>query len=399
MSLYQFRLPDIGEGIAEAEIAVWYVKPGDHVGEDQCLVDVMTDKATVDMTSPVEGKVTAVHGAVGEMMPVGAVLVEIEVEADAATEAEAAAEARPAAESVPVAKPLAEPAPEPQPVAPLAAPATRHRARELGIALESVAGTGPGGRITPEDLEAHIARVHKPEEPRSAPRENVTDIPITGLRRKIAERMEQAHQRIPQITYVEECDLTELEALRGELNEEGGERLTLLPFFICALVRALPDFPHINAHYDDEQNVLRQYGAVHVGVAVQTSAGLMVPVIRHAETLSIRACAKELARLSTAARDGTIRREELSGSTITITSLGPLGGIATTPIINHPEVAIIGPNKIVERPVVQGPFVAMRKMMNLSSSFDHRIVDGHDGARFVQRIRRLLEHPALLFMD
>ncbi|MBB3953883.1 dihydrolipoamide acetyltransferase family protein [Novosphingobium sediminicola] len=394
MGLYQFRLPDIGEGIAEAEIAVWYVKPGDHVGEDQCLVDVMTDKATVDMTSPVEGKVMAVHGAVGEMMPVGAVLVEIEVEAEAAAEA-AVEEAGLAAK--PLVEPLVELAPEAE--APLAAPATRHRARELGIALESVAGTGPGGRITPEDLEAHIARVYKPEEPRSAPREGITDIPITGLRRKIAERMEQAHQRIPQITYVEECDLTELEALRGELNQEGGQRLTLLPFFIRALVRALPHFPHINAHYDDEQSVLRQYGAVHVGVAVQTPAGLMVPVIRHAETLSMRACATELARLSTAARDGTIRREELSGSTITITSLGPLGGIATTPIINHPEVAIIGPNKIVERPAVQGPFVAMRKMMNLSSSFDHRIVDGHDAARFVQRIRRLLEHPALLFMD
>ncbi|NKJ02261.1 dihydrolipoamide acetyltransferase family protein [Novosphingobium sp. SG707] len=390
MSLYQFRLPDIGEGIAEAEIAVWHVKPGDHVAEDQCLVDVMTDKATVDMTSPVEGKVLAIHGAAGEMRPVGAVLVEIEV----AGEAEAAAEV--ASEPAPEAEPTPPPTSEPDINAPLAAPATRHRARELGIVLESVVGTGPGGRITLEDLEAHA---HRAEQPRPAPREGATDIPITGLRRKIAERMEQAHQRIPQITYVEECDLTELEALRGEINKEGRGRLTLLPFFIRALVRALPDFPRINAHYDDEKGVLRQYAGVHVGVAVQTPGGLMVPVIRHAETLDIHACARELARLSEAAREGTIRREELSGSTITITSLGPLGGIATTPIINHPEVAIIGPNRIIERPVVQGPFVALRKVMNLSSSFDHRIVDGHDAARFIQHIRRLLEHPALLFMD
>lgn len=392
MSLYQFRLPDIGEGIAEAEIAVWHVKPGDHVAEDQCLVDVMTDKATVDMTSPVAGQVLAIHGAVGEMRPVGAVLVEIEV----AGEAEGEAAVQPEPEPEPAPEPLTRATFEPETAAPLAAPATRHRARELGIALESVAGSGPGGRITPEDLEAHARKAARA---RPAPRDGATDIPITGLRRKIAERMEQAHQRIPQITYVEECDLTELEALRDEMNREGGDRLTLLPFFIRAMVRALPDFPQVNAHYDDEQGVLRQYAGVHVGVAVQTPHGLMVPVIRHAETLDIRACARELARLSGAARDGSIGREELSGSTITITSLGPLGGIATTPIINHPEVAIIGPNRIVERPVVQGPFVALRKVMNLSSSFDHRIVDGHDAARFIQSIRRMLEHPALLFMD
>lgn len=392
MSLYQFRLPDIGEGIAEAEIAVWHVKPGDHVAEDQCLVDVMTDKATVDMTSPVAGKVLAIHGAVGEMMAVGAVLVEIEV----AGEGEGEAAVQPEPEPEPAPEPLTRATFEPETAAPLAAPATRHRARELGIALESVAGSGPGGRITPEDLEAHARKAARA---RPAPRDGATDIPITGLRRKIAERMEQAHQRIPQITYVEECDLTELEALRDEMNREGGDRLTLLPFFIRAMVRALPDFPQVNAHYDDEQGVLRQYAGVHVGVAVQTPHGLMVPVIRHAETLDIRACARELARLSGAARDGSIGREELSGSTITITSLGPLGGIATTPIINHPEVAIIGPNRIVERPVVQGPFVALRNVMNLSSSFDHRIVDGHDAARFIQSIRRMLEHPALLFMD
>jgi len=377
MGLYQFRLPDIGEGVAEAEITGWHVKPGDAVREDQNLVDVMTDKATVDMTSPVDGTVLAIHGAVGEMKAVGTVLVEIEVEGARVAVREAAP-------------------------APLAAPATRHRARELGVALESVAGTGPGGRITPEDLEAQIARLDRHDDNAPAPIEGITEIPITGMRRKIAERMQEAHQRIPHFTYVEECDLTELEALRVDLNaqrKEGDAKLTLLPFFIRALVRALPDFPQINAHYDDERGVLRQYAGVHVGIAVQTKAGLMVPVIRHAEALNIRACADELARLGKTARDGTARREELSGSTITITSLGALGGMATTPIINHPEVAIIGPNKLVDRPMVQGQFVTLRKMINLSSSFDHRIVDGHDAALFIQRVKRLLEHPALLFMD
>ncbi|HWU04402.1 MAG TPA: dihydrolipoamide acetyltransferase family protein [Novosphingobium sp.] len=380
MALYEFRLPDIGEGIAEAEITGWHVKPGDMVREDQSLVDVMTDKATVDMTSPVEGRVVAIHGAVGERRAVGAVLVEIEVAGDAT-----AVEADPAAS------------------APLAAPATRHHARELGIDLAQVAGTGPGGRITPEDLDAHAAALRGPEAPRAAlqetPRDGVTEIAITGLRRKIAERLEQAHRHIPQITYVEECDLTELDALRRELNAQGEEKLTLLPFFIRALARALPEFPQINAHYDGETGVLRQFAAVHVGVAVQTPAGLMVPVIRNAGQLGIRACARELARLSGAARQGTARREELGGSTITITSLGALGGVATTPLVNPPEVAIIGPNRLVERPVVQGPFVAMRKVMNLSSSFDHRIVDGHDAALFIQKVKRLLEHPALLFID
>lgn len=398
MGLYQFRLPDIGEGVAEAEITQWHVKPGDTVREDQNLVDVMTDKANVEMTSPVGGRVLAIHGDVGEMRPVGTVLVDIEVEAEAGAESGGA----------PV-TPQAEPAPEPAPApeapareAPLAAPATRHRAREMGIALEDVTGTGPGGRITPEDLEAHIARSGKdPAGQQKGQGEAITQIPITGLRSKIAERMEEAHRRIPQITYVEECDLTELEALRLALNAEGEGKvhLTLLPFFIRALVLALADFPQVNAHYDDERGVLSQYAGVHVGIAVQTPSGLVVPVIRDAETLGIRACAAELARLGKAAREGSARREELGGSTITITSLGSLGGVATTPIINHPEVAIIGPNKLIERPVVQGQFVALRKMMNLSSSFDHRIIDGHDAARFIQRVKRLLEHPALLFMD
>lgn len=367
MALYQFRLSDIGEGIAEAEIVAWHVQPGDKVKEDQNLVDVMTDKATVEMTSPVAGTVLAVHGAVGQMMAVGGVLVDLD---------------------------LAETEMEPSHHAPLAAPATRHRAKELGIALESVTGTGPMGRITPADLDAMAAG----KDGQSVEPSPVKEIAITGLRRKIAQRMQEAHRRIPQITYVEECDLTELEALRAELNTEGRGKLKLLPFFIRALVKVMPEFPQFNAHFDDERDILRHYGDVHVGIAVQTNAGLMVPVIRHAATHSLWALSDEVARLSQAARDGTIGREELTGSTITISSLGALGGLATTPIINAPEVAIIAPNRMVARPVAQGQFMALRQMMNLSSSFDHRIIDGHDAAMFIHRIKRMLEHPAMLFM-
>lgn len=371
MASYLFRLADIGEGIAEAEIQAWHVKPGDLVRDDQSLVDVMTDKATVEISSPVEGKVIAIHGEIGEMAPVGSVLVEFEV-ADAA-------------EPLPVARPE-----------PLAAPATRQHAKEAGVSLEAVTGTGPEGRITPADLESHIAAGKAP-----AARESVAEIPIVGLRRKIAEKMQDAVRRIPHITYVEECDVTELEALRADLNANGKPeqpKLTLLPFLIRAMVRVLPEFPQINARYDDEAGVLQQFSAVHVGIAAQTASGLMVPVLRHAESRDVWNIAAEIARLSAAARDGRASRDELSGSTITITSLGPLGGIATTPIINHPEVAIIGPNKIVERPVVNGGFVSVRKCMNISSSFDHRIVDGHDAARFIQQVKRMLEHPALIFM-
>ncbi|MGE4431237.1 MAG: dihydrolipoamide acetyltransferase family protein [Sphingobium sp.] len=445
MGVYHFRLPDVGEGVAEAEIVIWHIKPGDSVKEDQSLVDVMTDKATVDMTSPVEGKVIAIHGEIGEMKPVGSVLIELEVEgagnvsADAGVVApspspspspelaDAASDPLPLEPATkPAAKPEAKAAPKPTPVAaqaaaksapapaftsraigdaPLAAPATRRRAHDLGIPLQFVPGTGPGGRITPEDLDAYIASGGAASiggDPRYAPRDGIADTRIIGMRRKIAEKMQDAKRRIPHIAYVEECDLTQLEALRVDLNanrKDGQPKLTLLPFFIRALARALPDFPQINARYDDDEGVLHEYAGIHVGIATQTPAGLMVPVIRHAEALDLWACAAELTRLSGAARDGSAKREELSGSTITITSLGTLGGITTTPIINHPEVAIIGPNKLVDRPVVQGSFVTVRKMMNISSSFDHRIVDGYDAALFVQRLKRLLEHPALLFMD
>lgn len=416
MGLYQFRLPDIGEGVAEAEITAWHVKPGDTVSEDQGLLDVMTDKATVDMSSPVDGTVRAVFGAVGDMVPVGAVLAEIEVEGEGnvdetaarapsptpPAEPEAMPSEPPTLEEQPPAKPAPVPATPRKPgVGPFAAPATRRRAHELGIPLQFVEGSGPGGRILPEDLDAYLAGAGRPPA-RAVRSDAVSEEPITGLRRVIAERMEEAKRRIPHISYVEEVDVTELEALRAELNAhrgEGAPKLTLLPFLIRALVKALPDFPRINAHFDDDSQVLRRFEAVHVGIATQTPAGLMVPVLRHAEAMTLDECAREIARLAAAARDGNAKREELSGSTITITSLGPLGGIVSTPVINRPEVAIIGPNRIVERPVVKDGQIAIRKVMNISSSFDHRIVDGYDAALFIQALKRMIEHPALLFMD
>ena len=395
MGRYLFRLPDIGEGIAEAEIARWHVKVGDHVREDQPLLDVMTDKATVDMSSPVEGTVTALHGEVGGMAPVGTVLVELDVAGE--TDASAAPFPPETGAAAPAVPQTAAPAAPLNP-SPTASPATRRRAMEWGIRLEDVEGTGPRGRILTEDLERHRAGAGD----RPAPRTAVEEIKLTGLRRRIADKMAQSKRSIPHFTYVEELDLTELDALRADLNanrREGQPKLTLLPFFMRALARLLPDFPNINAHYDEAAGVLKRHAAIHIGIATQTPEGLMVPVVRHAEALDLWDCARELARVTGAARDGKAARDELSGSTITLTSLGPLGGIAATPIINHPEVAIIGPNKLIERPVVDGAFLARRKVMNLSSAFDHRIVDGYDAARFIQRLKRLMEHPALLFLD
>ncbi|MDX3899246.1 MAG: dihydrolipoamide acetyltransferase family protein [Sphingobium sp.] len=426
MGRYLFRLPDVGEGVAEAEIVVWHVKIGDTIKEDQSLVDVMTDKATVDMTSPVDGTVMALHGEIGAMMPVGSVLIELEVEgAGNASAAEAASmvqEAPAPAEKVEAKVMPAPPAENVQPRkasaatgpafaarpsgdAPMASPATRKRAFELGIPLQFVAGSGPGGRISAEDLDNYIASGGANGLPPASglvARQGIADAKVIGLRRKIAEKMQEAKRRIPHIAYVEECDVTELETLRADLNAHRAAdqpKLTLLPFLMRALVKALPDFPQINARYDDDEGVLHSYEGVHIGIATQTSGGLMVPVVRHAEARDIWDCARELTRVTNAAREGKAKREELSGSTITLTSLGPIGGVVTTPVINHPEVAIIAPNKLIERPVVQGSFVTVRKMMNLSSSFDHRIVDGWDAAQFVQRMKRLLEHPALIFMD
>lgn len=423
MGLYLFRLPDVGEGVAEAEIVAWLVKVGDIVEEDQNIAEVMTDKATVEISSPVAGTVTAIYGEVGGMLPVGAVLVEFESE-----EGSDAAVAEPAA-SAPV-KGLAKPVPSlqaPAPIAPvtavapttaprpsaasgravgeapLAAPSTRRRALELGVSLIQVPGSGPAGRITPDDLDAYLIADGKVAAGSSrVARTGVNDTRIIGLRRKIAEKMQEAKRRIPHITYVEECDLTELEALRLDLNEHrtaDQPKLTLLPFIMRAMAKALPDFPQVNALYDDDNGVLHAHEGVHIGIATQTPNGLIVPVVRHVEALDVWDCAGEVARLAKAVRDGTAAREELSGSTITLTSMGPLGGIVSTPVINHPEVAILNPNKLVSRPVIDGSFITVRKMMNLSSAFDHRIVDGYDAALFVQRVKRLLEHPALIFMD
>ena len=399
MGRYLFRLPDIGEGVAEAEITAWHVKPGDHIAEDGPLLDVMTDKATVDMTSPVEGTVTAIHGEVGSMTPVGGVLVELDVigENDQPAPPKTADVQKDVQQNARAAEtPVTPPAAAPVNADPTASPATRRRAMEWGIRLEDVRGTGPRGRILVEDLERLRSQ------PKPTRREGVEEIKLVGMRRKIADKMAQSKRQIPHFTYVEEFDLTELEGLRTELNanrKDGQPKLTLLPFFMQAMIRLLPEFPSINAHYDEAAGVLKRYAAIHIGVAAQTPNGLMVPVVRHAEARDLWDCARELARVTAAARDGSASREELSGSTITLTSLGAMGGIAATPIINHPEVAIIGPNKLTERPVVDGAFLTRRKVMNLSSSFDHRIVDGYDAASFIQRLKRLMERPALIFID
>jgi 2-oxoisovalerate dehydrogenase E2 component (dihydrolipoyl transacylase) len=396
-----FRLPDIGEGIAEAEIVAWHVKVGDRVEEDRPLVDVMTEKATVDIASPVAGRISAIHGEIGERLAVGSPLVEFEGEGEEG----AAATLATMVETDSVPPPAASPATAEEPPrasdAPLASPVTRRRARQLGIALRSVTGTGPSGRIMSRDLDTHLAEQGESATPGRQSDDAVVETKIVGLRRKIAERMERA-SRIPHFSYIEEFDLTELEGLRRSLNaEERTDRpkLTLLPFFMRGLVKLLPDFPQFNAHYDDEARVLRSHKAVHIGIATQTTEGLMVPVIRHAEALDLWDSARELLRVTIAAREGKAKREELGGSTITLTSLGALGGIAATPVINHPEVAILGPNKLVDRPMVLGGQVSVRAVMNLSASFDHRIIDGYDAAQFVQSLKRLLERPALLFLS
>jgi len=430
---YVFKLPDVGEGTAEAELVEWKVKVGATVAEDQPLADVMTDKATVELTSPTSGRVVALNGEVGKMVAVGSALVVLEVEGAGNMARGAAPKAapvqpasKPEAKAQPAPKPAASaPAPSPARAAPakaaapafatrtpgerpLASPAVRKRARELGIELPFVPGSGPAGRIQHEDLDAFLssggsgARPGGGTDSRYAVREGTTEVRIIGLRRKIAEKMAESVRRIPHITYVEEVDVGALEDLRAHLNATrapGRPKLTLLPFLARAMVRALPDQPQINATYDDEAGVLTQHAAVHLGIAAQTPNGLMVPVVRNAEALDVWATAEEIARVSKAAKDGTAKREELSGSTITITSLGTLGGVVHTPIINHPEVAIVGPNKIVERPVVKDGQVVVRKMMNVSSSFDHRIVDGHDAATFVGRLKAMLENPATLWME
>ncbi|MES0161350.1 dihydrolipoamide acetyltransferase family protein [Mesorhizobium sp. C268A] len=466
MGEHIIKLPDVGEGVAEAELVEWHVKVGDLVREDSVLAAVMTDKATVEIPSPVDGEILWLGAEIGDTVAIGSPIVRLKVAGRAMSRkarnrqrsrrhrppplpGRATGLARPpdphkreafrprnptpsrqhlhqqpkahgqlrlnppplvgrgqgwgAAPTSKGAAPSGAPRPEGE--KPLASPAIRLRAKEAGIDLRQVSGTGPAGRISHEDIEAFLARGPQVAKASGLARnDSVEDIKVIGLRRKIAEKMSLAKSRIPHITYVEEIDVTALEELRAALNKEkrkGVERpkLTLLPFLMRAMVKAIADQPNINALFDDEAGIIHQHGGVHIGIAAQTPSGLVVPVVKHAEARDLWDCAAELNRLAEAAKSGTASRDELSGSTITITSLGAMGGVATTPVINHPEVAIVGVNKMMVRPVWDGTQFIPRKMMNLSSSFDHRVVDGWDAAVFVQRIKALIETPALIFVD
>jgi 2-oxoisovalerate dehydrogenase E2 component (dihydrolipoyl transacylase) len=439
MGEHLIKMPDVGEGIAEAELVEWHVKVGDLVREDAVLAAVMTDKATVEIPSPVDGEILWLGAEIGDVVAIGSPLirlkvegednvassspnekaaeppgrtVEIEAQADGAVKVPDAIVERQARNTPP------QPVERPQvpavrlhraPVTraegdkPIASPAVRLRAREAGVDLRQVPGSGPAGRITHEDLDAFFTHGRQiAKAPGLSPNTSVEHVKVIGLRRKIAEKMAIAKARIPHITYVEEVDVTALEDLRAALNANkraDRPKLTLLPFLMRAMVRAIAEQPHLNAIYDDDANVVHQHGGVHIGIATQTGSGLMVPVVKHAESRDLWGCAVELNRLAEAAKSGLATREELSGSTITITSLGAMGGIVTTPVINYPEVAIVGVNKMVVRPVWDGSTFIPRKMMNLSSSFDHRIIDGWDAAVFVQRIKTLLETPAMIFVE
>lgn len=433
MARFEFRLPDIGEGIAEAEIVAWHVKVGDTVFEDQGVADMMTDKATVEMESPVAGTVIELAGSEGDMVPIGSTLLVIETEGEAAVDVAPAQAGAPKEAHSPVeGKPespagpdlrrgddeqhmpdlapvhfIPEPHPEaveisvPQPSAQaLASPAVRARAKELGIDLSQVKAR-EGGRIRHADLDAFLTYGSTQGYRPAAAKRPDEAIKVIGMRRRIAENMAASKRHIPHFTYVEEIDVTSLEEMRGDLNANRGSRpkLTLLPLLIVAICKALPEFPMINARFDDEAGLVTRYGAVHLGMATQTDAGLMVPVIRDAQDRNVWQLAAEITRLAEAARSGKAKSEELSGSTLTVTSLGPLGGIATTPVINRPEVAIIGPNRVIERPVIRDGEIIAAKLMNLSISCDHRVVDGWDAASYVQAVRKLLETPVLLFAD
>lgn len=440
MGTYTFRLPDIGEGIAEAEIVAWHVAVGDMVEEDGRLADMMTDKATVEMESPVAGKVVSIAGEVGDVVAIGSALVVIETDGEGEARAPAAAPVEAPAPTAEVVEERIEvetpdeadvarveavaPPPPPPPVATkpapaqaaepvrrgfdakvLASPAVRQRARDLGIDLSEVRPSEEG-RVRHADLDQFLA-YNATGGYRSAGAERGDEvIKVIGMRRRIAENMAASKRHIPHFSYVEECDVTALEVIREQLNSSRGDKpkLTMLPLLITAICRTLPQFPMINARYDDEAGVVTRYGAVHLGMAAQTPAGLMVPVIRNAQSLNLWQLAREIGRLAEAARSGSAKSEELSGSTLTVTSLGPLGGVATTPVINRPEVAIIGPNRIVERPMfvpdgMGGERIEKRKLMNISISCDHRVVDGHDAASFVQAIKKLIETPVLLLAD
>ncbi|MCA8037889.1 2-oxo acid dehydrogenase subunit E2 [Burkholderia arboris] len=440
MGIHVIKMPDIGEGIAEVELVAWHVEVGQTIKEDQPLADVMTDKAAVEIPSPVAGKVIGLGGRIGEMMAVGSELIRLEVEGDGnlkaaapvretkvATAPVASAASKPVADApsesperpeppahaahrAPAKPRRDEPAAQPRAALapgerPLASPAVRQRAWDMGIELRYVRGTGEAGRILHADLDAY-ARTGGGAggaQPRGYDeRHDQTDVPLIGLRRAIARKMQEAKRRIPHFSYVEEIDVTELESLRTELNRRHGDtrgKLTPLPLLIRAIVIALRDFPQINARFDDEAGVVTRYGAVHMGVATQTDGGLTVPVLRHAEARDVWSISAEIARLADVVRANRAQRDELSGSTITISSLGALGGIVSTPVINHPEVGIVGVNRIVERPMIRDGAIVARKMMNLSSSFDHRVVDGADAAEFIQAVRAVLERPALLFVE
>ncbi len=435
MARFNFRLPDIGEGIAEAEIVAWHVKVGDRIEEDANLADMMTDKATVEMESPVSGVVVEVAGEVGDMIAIGATLAVIEVEGEAeAIEARIDAETpdAAAADDLLPSPPAREgdsrrsasgergdsgaPVPldpSPRSAAPsrpvpqgergsiiLASPAVRARAADLGIDLSHVKPS-EDGRLRHADLDAYLRyNTQQGFGPHASPRPDEA-IKVIGMRRRIAENMAASKRHIPHFTYVEEIDVTALEAMRADLNANRGDKpkLTMLPLLIVALCKAIPAHPMINARYDDEAGVVTRSGAVHLGMATQTDAGLMVPVIRDAQVKNVWQLAREIMRLADAARSGKATSAELTGGTLTVTSLGPLGGIATTPVINRPEVAIVGPNRIIERPVIRDGEIAVAKLMNLSISCDHRVVDGWDAASFVQAVRKLLETPVLLFAD
>lgn len=421
MGHYSFKLPDLGEGIVESEIVDWHVSVGDRVDEDDLLVDVMTDKATVELSAPVAGTIVRLGCEAGAMFAVGSELVLIET----AGEGEAASGPSPSAAAAATPQPAPRPT-QPTPVmvaepAPsvhkttishvpgrheiLAAPSVRRRAHAEDIDLAVVPGTGPAGRISNTDLENFIAaggmQAALPVSNQQLARSATTEIPLRGLRRVIAQKMVAAKRNIPHYSYVEEVDVTALEELRQHLNENrkpGQPKLTLLPFIMQALAKTLPEFPFCNARFDDEREVLTQHDAVHIGIATMTEKGLMVPVVKNSEALDIWQSASELSRLSAAAREGSARVDELSGSTVTITSLGAIGGIVTTPVINAPETTIVGINKLQDKPVVYHGEIVVRKMMNLSSSFDHRVVDGYDAALMVQALKRLLENPASIFV-
>lgn len=415
MTLFTIRVPDIGEGVAEAELAEWNVAVGDIIREDDIFAAVMTDKATVEIPSSVDGKVVWLGAEVGDTVAIGADLIRLEIDgnADDVPDKEPEKEISPekvedrSADPQPsvTARSTVRPEPATRTVGakPLASPSVRLRAKENGVDLRFVEGNGKAGNVTHDDLDEYLTAENTATARFGGKPDNTVEkIKITGLRRKIAERMSLSKSRIPHITIVEEIDVTALEELRAQLNEEKSPdrpKLTVLPFIMGAMVKALHQQPQLNAHFDDENGVVLQHGGVHIGVASQTPNGLMVPVVRHCESRSIWDTASEMIRVSDAAKSGSASREELSGSTITITSLGPLGAIATTPIINHPEVAIVGVNRMAVRPMWNGNEFIPRKMMNLSSSFDHRVIDGWDAAVFVKRLKTLLETPAMIFVQ